>query len=57
MNNNDVAFGLLCGTILGILIGVAVMVLIQVDLKMEAVKSGHAEYYLDENNNKQWRWK
>ena len=23
----------------------------------EAVKSGHAEYYLDENNNKQWRWK
>ncbi len=23
----------------------------------EAVKSGHAEYYLDENSNKQWRWK
>lgn len=23
----------------------------------QAVKSGHAEYYLDENNNKQWRWK
>lgn len=22
-----------------------------------AVKSGHAEYYLDENNNRQWRWK
>ena len=23
----------------------------------EAVKAGKAEYYLDENNNKQWRWK
>jgi hypothetical protein len=23
----------------------------------KAVKSGKAEYYLDENNNKQWRWK
>ena len=23
----------------------------------EAVKFGHAEYYLDENLNKQWRWK
>jgi len=25
--------------------------------KDEAVKQGHAEYYLDENNEKQWRWK
>lgn len=22
----------------------------------EAVKLGHAHYYLDENNNKQWEW-
>ena len=22
-----------------------------------AVKAGKAEYYLDENNDKQWRWK
>ena len=22
----------------------------------EAVNSGHAEYYLDEDHNKQWRW-
>lgn len=22
----------------------------------EAVKQGHAEYYLDKDNNKQWRW-
>ena len=24
--------------------------------KEESVKSGHAEYYLDKDNNKQWRW-
>ena len=23
----------------------------------EAVKAGHAEYYLDKDNEKQWRWK
>ncbi len=23
----------------------------------EAVKAGKAEYYLDENNQRQWRWK
>ena len=23
----------------------------------EAVKAGKAEYYLDADNNKQWRWK
>lgn len=25
--------------------------------KDEAVKAGHAEYYIDKNNNKQFRWK
>jgi len=23
----------------------------------EAVRAGHAEYYLDKDNNRQWRWK
>ena len=23
----------------------------------EVVKRGHIEYYLDENNQRQWRWK
>jgi len=23
----------------------------------DAVKQGHAEYYLDSNNERQWRWK
>lgn len=26
-------------------------------IKDAAVKSGHAEYYLDEKNERQWRWK
>jgi hypothetical protein len=25
--------------------------------KQEAVKAGKAEYYLDNDNNRQWRWK
>lgn len=27
------------------------------DLQDELVQSGHAEYYLDQNNNKHWRMK
>lgn len=26
-------------------------------IEEEAVKAGHAEYYLDQNNQRQWRWK
>lgn len=25
--------------------------------KKEAMEAGYAEYYLDENNERQWRWK
>ena len=49
----------------GFLAGVVALVLIFLGIGFtreafwhnEAVKSGHAEYYLDENFNKQWRWK
>lgn len=27
------------------------------DWQRKAVEAGHAEYYLDKDNNKQWRWK
>jgi putative Ca2+/H+ antiporter (TMEM165/GDT1 family) len=27
------------------------------DMMLKAVKAGHAEYFLDSNNQKQWRWK
>lgn len=27
------------------------------DMESEAVKAGHAEYYLDENSERKWRWK
>lgn len=32
---------------------------VEVETKWEeaTVKLGHAEYYLDENNQRQWRWK
>lgn len=26
-------------------------------MRAEAVKAGHAEYYLDAENNRQWRWR
>lgn len=26
-------------------------------LRAEAVKRGHAEYYLDDNRQRQWRWR
>ena len=26
-------------------------------MKNHAVKAGRAEYYLDDNNERQWRWK
>ena len=26
-------------------------------LESESVKAGHAEYYIDKDFNKQWRWK
>ena len=29
---------------------------INISWRDEAVKKGHAEYYLDLKNNKQWRW-
>jgi hypothetical protein len=25
-------------------------------MQFEAISNGHAEYYIDENHNKQWRW-
>jgi hypothetical protein len=28
-----------------------------ISMKNEAVKNGKAEYYLDSDNDKQWRWK
>jgi hypothetical protein len=29
----------------------------RIQMQKEVVKAGHAEYYLDENHERQWRWK
>lgn len=49
-----IAIVFIVGGIIGFVVGFCVATN---ECEKTAVKSGHAEYYLDENNNKQWRWK
>lgn len=48
----DVIMVFICGFLLGRLVGNKTD-----EFHDEAVKKGKAEYYLDENNERQWRWK
>lgn len=41
--------GVLCGGLFGV-------TATNTGWKNRAVESGHAEFYLDEDNNRQWRW-
>jgi hypothetical protein len=50
----DSVIGFIVGALLGALIAVCAM---QSGWQRHAVDTGHAEFYLDENHNKQWRWK
>lgn len=50
----NTAIMFIVGVIIGFVIGFRVATN---EYEKTAVKSGHAEYYLDEDNNKQWRWK
>lgn len=48
-----IMFALLCfvlGAIMGAVVGFS-------DYKDEAVRQGKAEYYLDQNHKRRWRWK
>lgn len=46
------------GIVLGIIAGMIIGILLQYSKdQADAVKAGKAEYYLDKDNNKQWRWK
>jgi uncharacterized membrane-anchored protein YhcB (DUF1043 family) len=47
-------WGIAIGLIIGFIIGGSVVFELCNDA---AVKAGKAEYYLDENNEKKWRWK
>ncbi len=49
-----VPIAFLLGYLLGLLLGLGSG---KESLRSEAVKSGHAEYYLDANNERHWRWK
>lgn len=62
MTKEDVGFGIFLSALvfctlaffLGLLCGSGSK---QLEMQKEAVKRGHAEYFLDENYNKQRRWK
>lgn len=61
MNNSSDTIG--CGWAMGIFIAMLISVSIFWVTTLTsasqniAVEAGHAEYYLDENNERQWRWK
>lgn len=49
------------GIILGVIIVLMIIFLLGYGLssnqqKIKAVESGHAEFYLDKDHNRQWRW-
>ena len=49
--------GLVVGTMLGLIFGIFVMVpTVEARWEGDAVEAGHAEYYLDKDNERQWRW-
>ena len=49
-----IVFILVVGFMIGFVVGFCVA---NNECEKIAVKEDKAEYYLDENNNKQWRWK
>lgn len=49
-----IAITAICSLLMGLIIGTALGYWEAIN---RAVNAGKAEYYLDENNDKQWRWK
>lgn len=54
---NFLFVGVIAGAFLITVVGSAIIVNHDAEWKKDAVKRGYAEYYLDENNDRQWRWK
>ena len=48
--------GFFCGVILGVIFSIFIAFLVNSKWEYEAVKQKKAEYYLDSNNNREWRW-
>lgn len=45
------------GAVIGIMVGISIAAYSYECLKQEAVKKGKAEYYLDDQYVRRWRWK
>lgn len=55
---SDILGGFVFGTIFGFLaLGVPLGIWRDGEAEREAVKAGKAEYYLDKEHNRKWRWK
>ena len=54
---NELNAGVFIGLLIGLFACILVFGLTDSHWKREAVKAGKAEYYLDETNERQWRWK
>jgi hypothetical protein len=54
MTTAVIAIVFIVGWIIGFVVGFCVATN---EFEKTAVKQGKAEYYLDENNERQWRWK
>lgn len=48
---------LCAGIVIGLLIGLSVALAVWVNSHDSAVVAGHAEFYLDADHERQWRWK
>lgn len=49
-------FGFLWGLTIGLTLGLG-SIFLTIDFCIrQAVRAGHAEYYLDKDNQRQWRW-
>jgi hypothetical protein len=58
VSDTEFAAGLILGAIIGALVAGVVTYHTSIDgLRGEAVKQGVAEYYLDSEHDKQFRWK
>ncbi len=59
MSESDAGFT--CGVIIMGILATALLFTVNscdvTEAHTAAVKAGHAEYYLDANNERQWRWK
>lgn len=53
----SVAVGFITGFAAIVPVALLAMGRLDSEWRDEAVKAGHAEYYLDADHNRQWRWK